>query len=55
MIPGSILAHKLHDHGTQAYGDHFTNAFHNADWRVTLEQAQKVGIGEQTYELVTIK
>ena len=36
-------------------GDRFCHTFPNTDWRVTLEHAEKLGIGTRDYEIVEIK
>ena len=34
--------------------DHFTSLFPESDWHIQLDHAEKLGIGSQNYELVTI-
>ncbi len=41
---------KAHGHGH----DHFHTVHSNTNWRVQLEQAQKMGLGNMEYELVTV-
>lgn len=48
-LPGSVLAIK------EAHtGDHFSSTHPETNWRVCLEHAEKLGIGSQAYELITI-
>lgn len=49
-IKGSLL-----DEAEKKCCDHFTNVSPNTDWKVTLEHAEKLGIGTREYELVKIK
>ncbi len=37
------------------FGDHFTNAFSDTNWRSCMEHGEKIGLGQQAYELVTLK
>lgn len=48
-IDGSLLAKHGHDHG-----DHFTDVFPETNWIVALEHGEKLGIGTQEYELITL-
>lgn len=47
-IPGSELDR------TPGTGDHFTRLFPHTDWRVCMEQAEKIGLGKMGYELIRI-
>jgi len=58
----SVLGEELikcgcHAHGgmVENDGDRFTNTFPTTDWRVTLEHAEKLGIGSREYEIVNVK
>ena len=35
--------------------DKFTSIFHNTDWRIGIDYAEKIGIGTQKYELIKIE
>ena len=47
VMPGSCL--NGHEHG-----DHFDTMNPDTDWRVTLEHAEKIGMGTEEYELIKI-
>ncbi len=47
VIPGSCIAEHAH-------GDHFHAANPDTDWRVTLEHAEKIGLGTREYELIKL-
>lgn len=34
--------------------DHFSNIHHTTDWRVQLDHAERIGLGTQQYELITL-
>ncbi|NMD37546.1 MAG: DUF362 domain-containing protein [Christensenellaceae bacterium] len=53
VIEGSRLSKQLEEFGNK--GDHFHNCFHETNWRSTFEHAEKLGMGTQKYELITIK
>jgi len=48
--PHSVLGEKERKHG-----DHFTDTTETTNWRSAVEHAEKLGVGSQQYELVTIK
>ena len=54
VLPGSWLDDNIreleHEHG-----DHFHMAHPNTNWRACVEHGEKLGIGVQEYELITIK
>lgn len=47
VLPNSVLGHH-------AEGDHFHAANPDTDWKVTLEHAEKIGLGTRAYELIKI-
>ncbi len=52
VIGGSYLDEQIrggHDHH-----DHFTSTFPTTDWRFCMEYAEKLGVGTQSYELITV-
>jgi len=49
-IESSILAERGREHGC----DHLTNVHPGTDWRVQLAHAEKLGIGQTSYELITV-
>lgn len=53
VMPGSLLDDRLHDHAD--LHDHFANVHPETNWRSCVEHAEKIGIGSQSYELITIK
>ena len=48
-LENSALAERLQD-GL----DHFTSLFPTTDWHIQLEHSEKLGLGTQEYELITI-
>ena len=48
-IESSILGERAHTHH-----DHFTDIHPATDWHSQLEHAEKIGLGQQAYELVTV-
>ena len=54
VIPGSFLDEQIRHNGDR-YHDHFTNAFPETNWRITLRHAEELGIGTQQYRLLTVK
>lgn len=57
VISGSYLDDQLkeHDHGHDATGDRFCATHPDTDWRVCLAHGEKIGLGSQSYELITVK
>ncbi len=49
-ISTSVLGQCAHEHN-----DHFTDIHPQTNWRSQIEHAQKIGIGNVEYELVTVK
>lgn len=45
-----MLGQCAHEHN-----DHFTDIHPKTNWRSQIEHAQKIGIGNVDYELVTVK
>lgn len=37
------------------YGNHFENLHPGSDWKSCLDQAEKIGLGNRNYELITVK
>ncbi|MFI3284941.1 MAG: DUF362 domain-containing protein, partial [Erysipelotrichaceae bacterium] len=50
IIPGSQLDKKEHHHH-----DHFTNTHPETNWKTCVEHAEKLGLGNQEYELIIMK
>jgi uncharacterized Fe-S center protein len=50
-IGSSIIADREHRH----QNDHFSNIHPATDWRVQITHAEKIGLGNGDYELVTVK
>lgn len=57
LLGENLMAHGAHEHHgiVECDGDRFTHTFANTDWRVTLEHAEKLGVGTRNYELITVK
>ena len=53
-IPGSKLDEGLRDHHCEGK-DHFYHVSPNVEWQSCLAHAEKLGIGTQEYELITVK
>lgn len=49
-ISTSVLGQCAREHN-----DHFTDIHPSTNWRSQIEHAQKIGIGNMDYELVTVK
>lgn len=55
-VLGDNLKHKhRHDGIVDTDADRFTATSPTTDWRVTLEHAEKLGVGTREYELVTVR
>lgn len=53
-LPGSQLADNLATKGFVDHHDHFVNSSPESEWRSCLEQAEKIGLGTRTYELIPV-
>lgn len=53
-LPGSKLEEGLHAHHCEGK-DHFYHVSPNTEWKSCLDHAEKLGIGTQEYELITVK
>ncbi len=49
---GDVLEGDEHSHDCH---DHFATVHSNTKWEVCLEHAEKIGLGTQQYELITVK
>ena len=49
IVPGSEL-HKANRPGM----DHFTATSPNSSWRSQIEHGKKIGLGQDSYELITV-
>lgn len=54
VLPGSLLDDNLRA-AEQEHGDHFHMAHPHTNWRACVEHGEKLGIGTQSYELVTVR
>ena len=52
VLPGSMLDENLKN-GSNRH-DHFADTSPDTDWRLTLDHAEKIGLGTKAYELVTL-
>ncbi len=51
-LPNGVVAHSCdHDHNH----DHFHKANPESEWKATLDQSEKIGLGSRSYEIVEIK
>ncbi len=53
VIQGSQLSDRLAKNESQH--DHFKDSAPGSDWTFTLDHAEKIGVGTQQYELITVK
>src|SRR5699024_4426548 len=51
VLPGTRLEEMGHSHT----GDHFHVNHPETNWRSCVEHAEKLGLGTQVYELITVK
>ncbi|MDR2933832.1 MAG: DUF362 domain-containing protein [Rickettsiales bacterium] len=51
-IAGSLLDKNLK--AGQNNGDHFSNANPGTNWKAVVEHGEKIGLGKQDYELITV-
>ena len=54
-IADSQLGEHLAEPGWHCHHDHFKDSNPNIEWKATLDQAEKVGLGTREYELKKIK
>ena len=53
-MPGSLLGEHMQAGHAAAHHDHFSNTSPGTDWRVCTRHAEKIGLGCQRYELITL-
>lgn len=53
-MPGSQLARNLENPNFESQHDHFRNSTPESEWQSCLEHAEKIGLGNRQYELITI-
>lgn len=53
-VPGSQLYNNIHSEGFVDKHDHFKNSTPESEWESCLEHAEKIGIGSNNYELITM-
>jgi uncharacterized Fe-S center protein len=49
---GSLLDEHIHEHD---HHDHFTTVSPNTNWKSAIAHGVKIGIGQEEYELITVK
>ena len=54
-IENSQLGEHLSEPGWHCHHDHFKDSNPNVEWKATLDQAEKIGLGTREYELKKIK
>ncbi|MBQ7903691.1 MAG: DUF362 domain-containing protein [Oscillospiraceae bacterium] len=52
---GSMLDEKIKECGCGHSHDHFHTVSPNTNWKVCLEHAEKIGLGQREYELIEVK
>ena len=53
-MPGSQLARHLADPSFHDHHDHFLNSSPESEWKSCLDHAEKIGLGNRQYELITV-
>lgn len=53
-LPGGQLYKNMHKEGFVDHHDHFKNSTPESEWRACLEHAQKIGLGNRDYEIVSL-
>ncbi len=53
VMPGSYLSDAIDTHG-DCHHDHFTNVAPTTNWRVCLDHAESIGVGQKEYELIKV-
>lgn len=53
-LPNSRLYDLMHAEGFVDKHDHFTNNSPNSEWQTCLSHAEKIGLGSNDYELISI-
>ena len=54
-LPNSQLADAMAREGFEDHHDHFDNTNPNTEYKSCLLQAEKIGLGSRTYELVRVR
>ena len=54
-LPGSQLTDEMADSHFHDFHDHFCNANPNTEYKTCLAHAEKIGLGNRSYELVLVK
>lgn len=54
-LPNSQLSDNLCKEGWHHHHDHFKDSNPNIEWKATLDQAEKIGLGSREYELIKLK
>ncbi|MDR3541617.1 MAG: DUF362 domain-containing protein [Desulfosporosinus sp.] len=49
-----VMAGSILEKSVRAHHDHFTDVSPNTDWKVAIDHAVKLGLGNKEYELITI-
>ena len=55
VIQNSLLGERLQADGAQTTQDHFHTCSPDTDWRECPRHAEKIGLGNQAYELITVQ
>ncbi len=53
-MPHSQLSDHLSQPGFLDRHDHFTNSAPESEWKSCLEHAEKIGLGNRCYELISL-
>lgn len=51
-MPHSQLSDHLNDPNFHKHHDHFTNSSPESEWKTCLEHAEKIGLGNRSYDLI---
>lgn len=55
MIANSMLGDEMQKEGAHDFHDNFCNCAPTTNWRSCMEHGEKIGLGSQEYELITIR
>ena len=53
-LPHTLLTDEMAKPGFCDHHDHFDNVNPNAEYKTCLEHAEKIGLGNRAYELVSV-
>lgn len=54
-LPNTRITDNMEEDSFCDHKDHFINSMPDTDWKSCLEHAEKIGVGNRDYELITVK